>query len=713
VSGAGPGVLLAAHGAAWVAGALLKGTVLLLGVFLAAGALKRASAALRHLVWGGGIAAAVVLPLLSLLLPWRLPVVRLPVPVAGLEAPAPALPSGSAAPRELAAAPSAPGPVAGATRPHRVTAGDAAELGTSVPAAGNADAAVDSGWSARAAAAAPWLLALWLAGVLVVLARLGRGALVLKRELRRARPLDAPDWARPLVETADRLGLAREPRLLVSDRVLMPFVCGPLRPAVVLPAAAGEWSQARRRAVLCHELAHVRRFDLAVTILSRVGCALYWFHPLFWVAARRLRLESERACDDLVLGLGTRASEYADHLFHIACSAVLEHAPAAALPMAERSEFEGRVLAILEKDARRAPPSARLATALAAAGLAVVLPLAALGAARAAPNGAKRAESRADTTRSGRSGSAPLADGVRRNAPAAEPAARRAGDSSQDDAAAPVAGRATVERAAPGDRARSASREPETGQAQADAEAAPAKSAAGDTADPRTVAALLATLEDSVAEVRRDAAYALGHLEAASAVAQLGRHVQHDADARVREMAAWALGEIESRQATLALLAAARGDSSEAVRATAVWALGRVEDTAAVPGLAAALRDPGAEVRRRAAWALGSIEPDQAPPALIAALRDPSRPVRVLAAWALGRIGDPAAAQGLAALLADSAAETRHAASWALGRTDAPAARQVLIDALKNPDPAVRSRAARALAGSDGDPWPWPWPIVR
>ena len=130
--------------------------------------------------------------------------------------------------------------------------------------------------------------------------------------------------------------------------------------------------------MLCHELAHLRRFDLVLNTLAQVAAALYWFHPLVWVAIRKLRAESERACDDLVLGVGTRPSEYADHLLQIACRADRFRAPAVALPMAQRHEFEGRMLAILERGARREAPTRTRVTLLAAGALAVVLPLAAL-----------------------------------------------------------------------------------------------------------------------------------------------------------------------------------------------------------------------------------------------------------------------------------------------------------------------------------------------
>src|SRR5207248_8374294 len=78
----------------------------------------------------------------------------------------------------------------------------------------------------------------------------------------------------------------------------------------------GDWSSDVCSSDL-HELAHVRRRDLVGHTLGRIACALYWFHPLVWTAARHLRAESERACDDLVLSCGARASDYADHLLDI------------------------------------------------------------------------------------------------------------------------------------------------------------------------------------------------------------------------------------------------------------------------------------------------------------------------------------------------------------------------------------------------------------
>src|SRR6185436_10190982 len=108
------------------------------------------------------------------------------------------------------------------------------------------------------------------------------------------------------------------------------------------------------RVVLLHELAHVRRRDCLWQWIMQLACAIYWFHPLIWIAAKRLQNERERACDDLVIAAGAKASDYAEHLLAIA-SGLQSNAFAAyaAIAMARRSALEGRLLAILEPGANR------------------------------------------------------------------------------------------------------------------------------------------------------------------------------------------------------------------------------------------------------------------------------------------------------------------------------------------------------------------------
>lgn len=104
---------------------------------------------------------------------------------------------------------------------------------------------------------------------------------------------------------------------------------------------------------------------------------------------------------------------------------------------------------------------------------------------------------------------------------------------------------------------------------------------------------------------RRNAAWALGALDASEAVPALIEALK-DSDAGVREQVAWALGAIGDRRAVDGLVAAL-GDSAAGVRRQSAWALGAIGDQRAVAGLTRALKDGDAGVRKQAAWALGAI----------------------------------------------------------------------------------------------------------
>ena len=183
---------------------------------------------------------------------------------------------------------------------------------------------------------------------------------------------------------------------------------GWIRPVVLLPAEAASWTIERRRDVLLHELAHVRRRDCLTQTIARVACAIYWFHPLAWVAERRMRIERERACDDVVLLAGARASDYAGHLLEIARGLrVPRTAALAALAMARPSQLEGRLMAILDPGRNRRGPGRRMGLIALITATLLVVPLAAL-----------HLGARASAT------TAPALAPVAENAPPTDPAAR-------------------------------------------------------------------------------------------------------------------------------------------------------------------------------------------------------------------------------------------------------------------------------------------------
>jgi TonB family protein len=137
---------------------------------------------------------------------------------------------------------------------------------------------------------------------------------------------------------------------------------------VILPAAARGWTDERAAIVLRHELAHIRRGDWAAQMLGELLRAAYWFNPLIWIACRRLRRESEYACDDAVLQSGVAATDYASHLLDLARTLNSRRALRVPAPaMARASSLEGRISAMLNDRLSRRPltPALRIVTAAA------------------------------------------------------------------------------------------------------------------------------------------------------------------------------------------------------------------------------------------------------------------------------------------------------------------------------------------------------------
>jgi protocatechuate 3,4-dioxygenase beta subunit len=159
----------------------------------------------------------------------------------------------------------------------------------------------------------------------------------------------------------------------------MPLTWGVLRPVLLLPERSAEWPEERWRAVLLHELAHVRRRDCLTHWLGLSTCAAYWFNPLVWWAASRLRSEREHACDDLVLEAGERPTDYATQLVSVARSLrpVRVLSPAA-MAMARPSGLEQRLRSILDARRRRQGPARWLVAASLTTALAISATLAAV-----------------------------------------------------------------------------------------------------------------------------------------------------------------------------------------------------------------------------------------------------------------------------------------------------------------------------------------------
>ena len=165
----------------------------------------------------------------------------------------------------------------------------------------------------------------------------------------------------------------------LSDATCLPFTFGWREPVIVLPAQAEHWTEVRRTHVLAHEFAHVARYDWLTQSLARAVCAMYWFHPLVWLAAAAMRRESENACDDAaILATEGGPAAYAEDLFQMACDCRdAGNTPASALTMwgNSKSQLEVRVKNILNPLLNRRPLTPAVAAAVACGALALFLPV--------------------------------------------------------------------------------------------------------------------------------------------------------------------------------------------------------------------------------------------------------------------------------------------------------------------------------------------------
>jgi beta-lactamase regulating signal transducer with metallopeptidase domain len=391
-------------------GAAARGAIVLVAALALTSLLRRRPAAVRHAIWVGAIAVQLLLPVLALWGPhWRVAVpdaLRPLVPEASVVTASRqsrdeySVPT-SRTPADVTPIPQRDRPAPSVSTPSTSTT--AASYAASVPAP-------SAGVSLRTL-----LIALWTLGAAAVLLRLAAGTIIVARLARRGARIDDGGWLSLAQRLANTLRIQRPLILLRGNRLGVPVTWGIVYPIVLLPDDADEWSEERRRYVLVHEMAHVKRLDALTQLLGQLALAVFWFNPLVWIANRRLQLEREHACDDYVLRHGTQPSTYAADLLQMVQSlgtpAHRSAQPAfAALAMARRSEFEGRMLSILDPVLDRHPLNRGRTFMSAIATLLLVVPLAALQPIRPTPQSSASA-THADSASASRNASAAQSQG--------------------------------------------------------------------------------------------------------------------------------------------------------------------------------------------------------------------------------------------------------------------------------------------------------------
>jgi len=203
--------------------------------------------------------------------------------------------------------------------------------------------------TANTSAVAFWPL-LWALGAAFLLLRLALGYWQIARVARAAEPL--------------------EDSVLAAD-VSVPLVFGLFRQTVLLPRDADNWPPNQRTAAIRHERAHVQRGDLWTSLMAQTACAVYWFHPLVWLLAQRLRVEQELACDDAVLSAGFEPANYAEAL--LATAQTLTSTSLIGCHMLTSQTLKARIARLLDRSLPRT-------TSLVALSAAAVISMATLGA---------------------------------------------------------------------------------------------------------------------------------------------------------------------------------------------------------------------------------------------------------------------------------------------------------------------------------------------
>jgi beta-lactamase regulating signal transducer with metallopeptidase domain len=351
--------------------------------------MRSAPAAWRHLVWTFAVVSTLALPVLMRALPpLNLPLLHAPTSVAAsttIHQPTEISPIGA---RLKIAGTANDIPAArdehdqGVTNAPIVNSQSAVSLQSAVSPQSEVSPQSAIIGKSVAPMTLPWQLRLaliWMVGFIAVLVPIVIARLRLSLVARGSIPVEVGPVVEVVAAVSALYGISRRVRVLESNGAAMPMTWGFTAPVLLLPAGASDWPRWKIRNVVMHELAHTDRFDCLTQLVAQIACAVYWFNPLVWVAACRMRVERELACDDRVITAGSRPSDYANQLLDVARSLraipVTAHA---AIAMARPSQLSGRVIAVLDPSRPRGGVSRCFRSIAGAAATLFIIPLAAL-----------------------------------------------------------------------------------------------------------------------------------------------------------------------------------------------------------------------------------------------------------------------------------------------------------------------------------------------
>jgi len=176
----------------------------------------------------------------------------------------------------------------------------------------------------------PLILLAWLTGVGLMLIRLVNQLKATGHLDQQCRSLDNPELIRMTEELRRALGISRRVRLLITEKLTSPAAVGALWPIILLPASLATGTPPETiRAILAHELAHIRRHDYVINLAQMLIETVLFFNPAVWWISRQIRIEREACCDKLAVQISGDDIQYAQALSDFAS----KHGLSVGLPM--------------------------------------------------------------------------------------------------------------------------------------------------------------------------------------------------------------------------------------------------------------------------------------------------------------------------------------------------------------------------------------------
>ena len=188
----------------------------------------------------------------------------------------------------------------------------------------------------------PWLFTIFISGALITLIPWTITTFKLLR-LSKSTPIDPPLSLWKEIHQSSR----SLPAIFFTPSPAAPFTCGIFKPRILLPDDSPEWPQRLLHSTLLHEASHLQRRDPLVRFLAILVRALFWFHPLIWIANKQLISAQEQACDQYAITHGISPDNYAEDL--LTCATHSHLTPSEAVSMAKYSQLGNRIRYILEK----------------------------------------------------------------------------------------------------------------------------------------------------------------------------------------------------------------------------------------------------------------------------------------------------------------------------------------------------------------------------